>query len=134
MVDCDLSFQVNHQRAQLLEATRQNGELAEALQKKEEELEQLSAGLGEQENGIEQREGVIKILSEKEEEQSNIIKILRNNIELRSHTDNNVSTFFIRVFKAVSVRQRIVKVLGFERFQTTLNNRTLFCKEIAECL
>lgn len=86
-----LYFQVNHQRAQLLEATRQNGELAEVLQKKEEELEQFSATIADQDSCIEQREAKIKILSEKEEEQSNIIKILRNNLALRSDNDNNVS-------------------------------------------
>lgn len=72
-----------------MEATRQNDELAEGLQKKEEELEQLLSGLAEQESSIEQRE---QIISEKEEEQTNIIQILRNNLELRSQEENNVSS------------------------------------------
>lgn len=102
-------FQVNHQRAQLLEATRQNGELAELLQKKEEELEQFSATLAEQDRCIEQREGEIKILSEKEEEQSNIIKILRNNLALRSDSDSNVSyttTYCLVYFKLYLVTNK----------------------------
>lgn len=76
----------------MLEATRQNDELAEGLQKKEEELEQLLSGLAEQESSIEQRE---QIISEKEEEQTNIIQILRNNLELRSQEENNVSSIII---------------------------------------
>lgn len=82
---------MNQQRAKLLEATRQNGELAEALQKKDMELERHLDTFGEQEQLLEQRNNVIKMLSEKDEEQTNIIKLLRTNLEMRNQADIDVS-------------------------------------------
>lgn len=64
------------------------------LQKKEMDLEQHREHLSEQENLLEQRDRVIKMLSEKEEEQANIIKLLRNNLEMRAQADSNVTMFF----------------------------------------
>ncbi|XP_026746828.1 COP1-interactive protein 1-like isoform X2 [Trichoplusia ni] len=87
----ELHDMVNQQRAKLLEATRQNGELAEALQKKDMELERHIENLTEQERLLEQREGVIKMLSEKDEEQNNIIKLLRNNLEMRTQADMDLN-------------------------------------------
>ncbi|CAH0628987.1 unnamed protein product [Chrysodeixis includens] len=87
----ELHDMVNQQRAKLLEATRQNGELAEALQKKDVELDQHLENLAEQERLLEQREGVIKMLSEKDEEQNNIIKLLRNNLEMRTQADMDLN-------------------------------------------
>lgn len=81
----------------MLEATRQNGELAEALQKKDMELERHIENLTEQERLLEQREGVIKMLSEKDEEQNNIIKLLRNNLEMRTQADMDVSSINLPV-------------------------------------
>lgn len=83
----ELHEMVNQQRAKLLEATRQNGELAEALQKKDMELERHLDTFGEQEQLLEQRNNVIKMLSEKDEEQTNIIKLLRTNLEMRNQAD-----------------------------------------------
>ncbi|XP_022829422.1 myosin heavy chain, striated muscle-like [Spodoptera litura] len=83
----ELHEMVNQQRAKLLEATRQNGELAEALQKKDMELERHLDTFGEHEQILEQRNGVIKMLSEKDEEQTNIIKLLRTNLEMRNQAD-----------------------------------------------
>lgn len=82
---------MNQQRSKLLEATRQNGELAEALQKKDMELERHLDTFGEQEQLLEQRNNVIKMLSEKDEEQTNIIKLLRTNLEMRNQADIDVS-------------------------------------------
>lgn len=87
-----INVKVNQQRAKLLEATRQNGELAEALQKKDMELERHIESLTEQEQILEQRNGVIKMLSEKDEEQTNIIKLLRTNLEMRTQADMDVSS------------------------------------------
>lgn len=74
-----------------METTRQNGELAEALQKKDLELERHIENIAEQDNTIEQRDAIIKMLSDKEEEHTNIIKLLRNNLEMRSQADDEVS-------------------------------------------
>lgn len=74
-----------------MEATRQNGELAEALQKKDAELERHMDVISEQEQLLGQRNGLIKMLSGKEEEHTNIIKLLRNNLELRTQADMDVS-------------------------------------------
>ncbi|XP_075972398.1 uncharacterized protein LOC142974127 [Anticarsia gemmatalis] len=91
----ELHDMVNQQRAKLLEATKQNGELAQALQKKDSELEQQLENQAEQEQILEQkvreRDAVIKMLSEKEEEQTNIIKLLRNNLEMRTQADADLS-------------------------------------------
>lgn len=74
-----------------METTRQNGELAEALQKKDLELERHIENIAEQDHTIEQRDAIIKMLSDKEEEHTNIIKLLRNNLEMRSQADDEVS-------------------------------------------
>ncbi|XP_049865177.1 coiled-coil domain-containing protein 18-like isoform X2 [Pectinophora gossypiella] len=82
---------LNQQRTKLAEATRQNSELADALAKKEVEIESQLEHLAEQEGLLEQREGVIKMYTEKEEEQSNIIKLLRTNLEIRTQADADLS-------------------------------------------
>ncbi|XP_028177176.1 myosin-11-like isoform X1 [Ostrinia furnacalis] len=87
----ELHGMINQQRAKLLETTRQNGELAEALQKKDMELERHIETVAEQEHIIEQRDGIIKMLSEKEEEHTNIIKLLRNNLEIRTQADMDLN-------------------------------------------
>ncbi|XP_047023711.1 cilia- and flagella-associated protein 58-like [Helicoverpa zea] len=87
----ELHEMVNQQRAKLLEATRQNGELAEALQKKDMELERHLDSFAEQEQLLEQRNGVIKMLSGKDEEQTNIIKLLRTNLEMRTQADMDLN-------------------------------------------
>ncbi|CAG9791881.1 unnamed protein product [Diatraea saccharalis] len=83
----ELHEMVKQQRANLIEATRQNGELAEALQKKDIELEQCVETISEQEHIVEQRDEIIKMLSQKEEEHTNIIKLLRNNLEMRTQAE-----------------------------------------------
>ncbi|KAJ0179249.1 hypothetical protein K1T71_004961 [Dendrolimus kikuchii] len=87
----DLHGMINKQRAKLLETTRHNGELAEALQRKDLEIEQHLENLAEQESTLEQREGIIRMLTEKEEEQTNIIKLLRNNLEIRAQADSDLN-------------------------------------------
>ncbi|KAH9640647.1 hypothetical protein HF086_000591 [Spodoptera exigua] len=83
----ELHEMVNQQRAKLLEVTRQNEELSEALQKKDMELERHLDTFSEQEQLLDQRNAVIKMLSEKDEEQTNIIKLLRTNLEMRNQAD-----------------------------------------------
>ncbi|KAM3968304.1 uncharacterized protein ACR2FA_007664 [Aphomia sociella] len=83
----ELHEMINQQRNKLLEATRQNGDLAEALQKKDLELERQSENITEQEQLLEERDGIIKILSKKYEEQTSNIKLLRNNLEMRAQAD-----------------------------------------------
>lgn len=70
------------------------------MQKKDKQLEQYNEILSEHERLLLDREAVIKMLSGKEEEQSNIIKILRNNLEMRSQADGDVSirTLFERLY------------------------------------
>lgn len=89
-----LTVQINKQRANLLETTRQNGELAQALQKKDEELDRHLERLAEQEHIMKQKDGCIQLLSDKEEEQTKIIKLLRNNLEMRTQADVDVSTSY----------------------------------------
>jgi hypothetical protein len=60
------------------------------LQKKDVELEQHVETISEQEHVVEQRDDIIKILSKKEEEHANIIKLLRNNLEMRTQADIDV--------------------------------------------
>lgn len=88
-----------------METTRQNGELAEAIQKKDLELEQQNESLAEQEHIIQQRDGIIKMLSEKEEEHTNIIKLLRNNLEMRTQADIDVCFhFYFVIFKPLTIK------------------------------
>ncbi|XP_037297160.1 cingulin-like protein 1 isoform X2 [Manduca sexta] len=87
----DLHDMINQQRAKLLEATRQNGELAEALQKKDIELDNHIEKINDLGQCLEQRDGVIKMISGKEEEQANIIKLLRNNLEMRAQADTDLT-------------------------------------------
>lgn len=88
-----------------METTRQNGELAEAIQKKDLELEQQIESLAEQEHIIQQRDGIIKMLSEKEEEHTNIIKLLRNNLEMRTQADIDVCFhFYFVIFKTLTIK------------------------------
>ncbi|KAJ8724931.1 hypothetical protein PYW07_015889 [Mythimna separata] len=83
----ELQETVNQQRAKLQEADKQNRELTEALQKKDAELERHMDTITEQEHLLSQRNGVIKMLSGKDEEHNNIIKLLRNNLEMRNQAD-----------------------------------------------
>ncbi|CAB3225010.1 unnamed protein product [Arctia plantaginis] len=87
----ELHDMINQQRANLLETTRQNGELAQALQKKDEELDRHLERLAEQEHIMKQKDGCIKLLSDKEEEQTKIIKLLRTNLEMRTQADVDLS-------------------------------------------
>lgn len=75
------------------EATRKNAEFAEALQKKDVELGGHLDTLKEQEQLLAQRNSVINMLTEKDEEHTNIIKLLRNNLEMRNQADMDVSRF-----------------------------------------
>lgn len=86
----------------MLETTRQNGNLAEALKKKDLELENHLEHLAEQENALEEREDLIKMLSDKEVEQANIIKLLRNNLEIRTQADSDVRRFVLLYFIRLS--------------------------------
>ncbi|KAJ8726906.1 hypothetical protein PYW08_015303 [Mythimna loreyi] len=87
----ELREMVNQQRAKLLEATRQNGELAETIQNKDAELERHLDTIAEQEQLLTQRNGVIKKLTGKDEEHTNIIKLLRNNLEMRNQADMDLN-------------------------------------------
>lgn len=57
------------------------------------ELERHIENIAEQEQIIEQRDGIIKMLSDKEEEHANIIKLLRNNLEMRTQADVDVCSY-----------------------------------------
>ncbi|XP_052751537.1 LOW QUALITY PROTEIN: myosin heavy chain, striated muscle-like [Galleria mellonella] len=87
----ELNEMINQQRNKLLEVTRQNGELVEALQNKDTELERQLENLTEHEQLLYDRDNVIKMLSKKDDEQTNIIKLLRNNLEMRVQADTDLN-------------------------------------------
>lgn len=82
---------MNQQRTKLLEATQQCNELAEALERKDLELERHLQHISEQETLLDQRDGLVKLLKDKEKDQNNIIKLLRDNLEIRAQADTEVS-------------------------------------------
>lgn len=82
---------MNQQRTKLLDVTQQCSELAEALERKDLELEGHLQHISVQEALLDQRDGLIKILKDKEEDHNNIIKLLRDNLEMRAQTDSDVS-------------------------------------------
>lgn len=71
--------------------TQQKDELAEALQRKDLEIEEHLKNLTEQEIALEQRDDIIRILTEKEGEQMNIIKEMRRHLEIRTQAEAEVS-------------------------------------------
>ncbi|RVE48402.1 hypothetical protein evm_006963 [Chilo suppressalis] len=87
----ELHEMVTKQRANLIEANRQNGELAEVLQKKDKDIEHYLETISQQERIIEQRDDIVKMLSQKEEEHTNIIKLLRNNLEMRTQAEDDLN-------------------------------------------
>uniref|UniRef100_A0A2A4JGC0 Uncharacterized protein n=1 Tax=Heliothis virescens TaxID=7102 RepID=A0A2A4JGC0_HELVI len=120
---------VNQQRAKLLEATRQNGELAEALQKKDMELERHLDSFAEQEQLLEERNGVIKMLSGKDEEQTNIIKLLRTNLEMRNQADMDLNQQITEKNAEIealitNVETRKQQVTQLEKIILTLEDQT----------
>lgn len=82
---------MNEQRTKFLEATHQCSELAETLERKDLELEGHLQHIAEQESLLDQRDGLVKILKNKEEEHNNMIKLLRDNLEMRAQADTEVS-------------------------------------------
>lgn len=82
---------MNQQRTKFLEATQQSSELAEALERKDLELEGHLQHITEQETLLDQRDALVKILKDKEEDQNNIIMLLRDNLEMRTQADTEVS-------------------------------------------
>lgn len=81
----------------LEEITHRNTEMAEALHKKEIELEHNFNTMKEQDNILKENKDLIKILNDKEEEQANIIKLLKNHIETRAHMDSEVYTYIFKL-------------------------------------
>lgn len=86
-----LLLQMNEQRTKLLEATQQCSALADALERKDLELEGQSQQIAEQEALLDQRGELVKNLKNREEEQNNMINLLRDNLEMRVQTDTEVS-------------------------------------------
>lgn len=82
---------MNEQRTKFLEATQHSSELAEALERKDLELEGHLQHIAQQEALLDQRNGLVKILKEKEENQNNMIKLLRDNLEMRAQADTEVN-------------------------------------------
>lgn len=88
-------LQINEQRSKLQEVTTNNKELLEELRAKNFYIEQQTENFQAHMQNVEQKDDIIKMLSEKEEEHTKIIKLLRNNMEIRSNVENDVSFFHI---------------------------------------
>ncbi|CAG4940438.1 unnamed protein product [Colias eurytheme] len=88
----DLREMLNLHKNKVQEMTRKNNELAETLQRRNIDLEVHLETIARQEHALKQNEEIIKVLSQKEEEQANIIKLLRNNLEIRSQKDSELNS------------------------------------------
>ncbi|KAL4713526.1 hypothetical protein ACJJTC_007764 [Scirpophaga incertulas] len=81
---------ITQQQITLHETIQQNAELAKATQKKELEIKQYVDSITKQEQAIQQRDEIIKMLSDKEREHTNIINLLQHNLEMRTQADINM--------------------------------------------
>lgn len=73
------------------ELSKKNNDILDELRNKEFYIAQQRESLETHVHHLEQKDDVIKMLSEKEEEHTNIIKLLRNNMEIRANVENDVS-------------------------------------------
>lgn len=82
---------MNQQRTKLLEATLQSSKLANVLEMKDVELEGHIQHIAEQEAILDRRDDLVKLLKDKEVDQNNMIKLLKDNLEMRAQADTDVS-------------------------------------------
>ncbi|XP_038213333.1 golgin subfamily A member 6-like protein 1 isoform X2 [Zerene cesonia] len=99
----DLREMLNLQKNKVQEITRHNNELAETLQRRNIDLEVHMETIGRQEHALQQNNEIIKVLSQKEEEQANIIKLLRNNLEIRSQKDSELNRQLVEKKEKIDV-------------------------------
>ncbi|GBP17092.1 hypothetical protein EVAR_8155_1 [Eumeta japonica] len=98
------------QNLKLQKTVAQNEEVTQHLQSKDSELKRYTNDIATLNNLLKQKDNIIKILSAKQEEEASLIKVLQNNLEMKSHIENEYNRQLYEKNKELTNLSQEVKI------------------------